>query len=390
MTSYRIKKQKYVYFDNAATSFHKPKEVKIAVVDAMEKFTANPGRSGHTLSQRTAEMVFETRENVKEFFGAKNYDLIFTKNCTEALNLAIFGTLKKGDHVITTCYEHNSVLRPLEQLKNLGVEVTILNCDLKIFHINLEKKIRSNTRLVITTFVSNVTGEICDVESVNKICKKHNIKHLVDGAQASGHMEINLERIGCDLFAFAGHKGLLSLTGVGGLFVKNLRELCPLILGGTGTDSKNLVQPIDTIEGYESGTIPTISIISLNAGVGFLKENFSKILEKEQKISEFLYKKLKNLKFLTLFSKFDSLNVFSFNIQNFDSATVANLLNEKYGICVRAGLHCSPLVHEKNKTQDDGMVRVSVDFLNTFEEVEYLIYALTEIFNAEKEGEFYK
>lgn len=372
----------YVYFDNAATSFHKPKEVQVAVLNAIKNLTANPGRSGHELSQKVAEKIFIARENLKDFFGAKNYELIFTKNCTEALNLAIFGTLKKGDHVITTCYEHNSVLRPLERLKSCGVEVTILDCNLENFHKNFETKIKENTRMVITTFVSNVTGEICDVKAVNKICKTHNIKHLVDGAQASGHIDINLQNLDCDFFAFAGHKGLLSITGVGGLFVKNLENLTPIIFGGTGTDSENLVQPTDSIEGFEAGTISTISILSLDAGVKFLKENFSKILEKECKLGDFLYKKLKNIKNLDVFSKKSSLNVFSFNVKNFDSATVTNILNEEFKICVRAGLHCAPLIHKRNKTLDVGAVRVSIDFNNSFEEIEYLIFALNQIANA--------
>ena len=374
-------KNKFVYLDNAATSFHKPIEVRRAVNFAIENLTANPGRSGHYLSQKVAEIVAETRENVLDFFGAKSYDLIFTKNCTEAINLAIFGTLKSGDHVITTCYEHNSVLRPLEELKNRGVEVTILDCELTDFHNQFERKIQPNTRLVITSFVSNVTGEVCDVESVNKICKKYKLKHLIDGAQASGHIEISLEEIGADFFAFAGHKGLLSLTGIGGLIVKNLCELKPILFGGTGTDSKNLVQPTDTIEGFEVGTISTISIISLNAGILFLKKNFSKILEKEHKLSVFLYNNLKNIKNLEIFSKKSSVNVFSFNIKNIDSGTVANILNEKYKICVRSGLHCSPLIHKKYKTQDVGAVRVSLDFYNSKEEIEYLIHVLTKISN---------
>ncbi len=372
----------FVYFDNAATSLFKPNSVKLEVMKAINEFTANPGRSGHFLSQQVAEKIFETKENVKDFFGAKNYDLIFAKNCTEALNLAIFGTLKKGDHVVTTCYEHNSVLRPLEEMKKYGVEVTILDCDLCEFHKNFEEKIQTNTKMIITTFVSNVTGEICDVESVNKICKKNNLIHLVDAAQASGHCEINLKKIGADMMAFAGHKGLKSLTGVGGLFVKNLEILKPIIYGGTGTESENLIQPTDTVECFESGTISTISILSLNAGVNFLRKNFSKILEKERKLSEYLYKKIKNLDFLTVFSKNISQNVFSFNVKNLDSGTVANLLNEKYHICVRSGLHCAPLIHKKNKTLQDGAVRVSVDYNNSFEEIDYLVFALTEIANA--------
>ncbi len=371
--------RRYVYFDNAATSLIKPKSVKLAVVNAVNELTANPGRSGHDLSQKVANVISETRESLLNFFGAKNYDCVFTKNCTEALNLAIFGTLKRGDHVIATCYEHNSVLRPLERLKNEGVEVTILDCDLTEFHNKFEQEIKQNTKMVITTFVSNVTGEICDVESVGKVCKKYNLIYLVDGAQACGHIEINIEKIGCDMFAFAGHKGLLALTGVGGLVVKSLPNLKPLILGGTGTDSKNLIQSNEVVEDFEAGTTPTISIISLNEGVKFLNEKISKISKIEQKLSEKLYKNLKKLDFLEIFSKKSSKNVFSFNLKNVDSGTVANILNEKFQICVRAGLHCAPLVHKKFKTFDCGMVRVSLDFFNTEEEIDYLIYALHEI-----------
>lgn len=368
-----------IYFDNAATSFYKPKEVKISVINAMEKLTANPGRSGHNLSQNVAEEIFETRENVKDFFGAKNYELIFTKNCTEALNLAILGTLKKGDNVITTCYEHNSVLRPLEFLKTMGVEVTILDCDLKEFHKVFFKSIKPNTKLVITTMVSNVTGDMCDVYAVAKICKQHNIKYLIDGAQASGHLEIDLNKIGADMFAFAGHKGLLSITGVGGLIVKNMKNLTPITYGGTGTESVNLTQPTGSLEGFESGTIPTIPIISLNAGVKFLKKNFPKIIDKEQKLSQYLVNSLKNLKFLTIYSTNETKNVISFNIGQIDSMLLANFLNEKFGICVRSGLHCAPLVHKKLNTLEQGAVRVSLDFNNTFEELDYFINVLKEI-----------
>ena len=261
-----------IYLDNAATSLIKPPEVKMSVTDALNKYTANPGRSGHKLSQVVAEKIFDTRETLKEFFNAENYNLIFTKNCTEALNLAIFGVLNSGDHVITTCYEHNSVLRPLEELKKKGVEVTVLNCDLEQVDKFVESHIKENTKLIITTMVSNVTGDVCDVKSVSKICKQHKILYLVDGAQACGHIEINLRELGVDMLAFAGHKGLLSITGVGGLLVKNEIKITPIIYGGTGTSSESLEQPIDSVEGFESGTISSIAIISLKEGVGYLKK----------------------------------------------------------------------------------------------------------------------
>lgn len=371
-----------IYLDNAATSFVKPNEVKKEVINSINFFTANPGRSGHKLSLDVALKVYETRENVKRFFNAENYELAFTKNCTEALNLAIFGSLKRGDHVITTCYEHNSILRPLERLKQNGVEVTILFEDMENLAEKINKEIKQNTKMVITTFVSNVTGEVCDIESVSKICKHKKILYLVDAAQACGHIEIDLQKLDVDMLAFAGHKGLLSITGVGGLLIKNLNNLTPIICGGTGTESENLIQPKDSIEGFESGTIPTISIFSLNAGVNFLNKNFQKIIKKEENLSKYAHFCLKKLNFLEIYSKESSKNVFSFNIKNLDSAYVSNVLNEKYNICVRSGLHCAPLVHKKLNTTEIGAVRVSLDFNNTFEEIDYLVRALKEISNS--------
>lgn len=370
-----------IYFDNSATSLIKPIEVKDAVKYALNNFTANPGRSGHDLSNFVAEKIFNTRENVKRFFGAENYDVIFTKNCSEALNLAIFGTLKNGDHVITTCYEHNSVLRPLEKLKSCGVDVEILDCDLLNFHQEMLRHIKQNTKMIIATHCSNVTGEMSNIFELGKLCKQHNLILLVDGAQSSGHVKIDLEKMGVTMFAFSGHKGLLSMTGVGGLIVEKQTKLSPILFGGTGTESEKLNQPIDTIEGFEVGTIPTIPIVSLDAGISFLSKNFSKITEKEQKLSNFLYQNLKKLNFLEIYSKQSSLNVFSFNVKNLDSSFVSNILNEQYKICVRSGLHCSPLIHKKLKTLNRGAVRVSLDFNNSFEEILYLINALKEISN---------
>lgn len=368
-----------IYFDNAATSFLKPNVVKQTVFNSINTLTANPGRSGHRLSQNVAEKVFETRQMLKSFFHAEDYSVIFTKNCTEALNLAILGMLKPGDKVITTCYEHNSVLRPLEMLKDKGIEVVVIDCDLKVFHNHLPNVITDNTKMVITTHVSNVTGDICDIEKVGKICKNYNIKYLVDGAQSSGHLNIDLTKCNVDMFAFAGHKGLLSLTGVGGLLVKENVSLTPIIFGGTGTNSEDLMQPQIMPEGFESGTVPSISIISLNASVKYLSKNFDKIIKREKELSRYLYNKLKDLQFIELYSTIDSNNVFSFNFKQHDSVAVANMLDEKYDICVRSGLHCAPLIHKKLKTIETGAVRVSIDFNNTYKEIDYLIFALKEM-----------
>lgn len=370
-----------IYFDNAATSLYKPNSVKLMVEKAVNELTANPGRSGHFLSVKTGEMVFETREAVKQFLHAPNHQVVFTKNCTEALNLALFGLLNAGDNVITSCFEHNSVLRPLERLKNNDVDVTILQCELADFHTNLATQIKPNTKLVVVTGMSNVTGQSPNLYEIGTICKKHNILLLVDGAQSSGHIDIDLENINIDLYAFAGHKGFCAITGVGGLLIKNGVILKPLLCGGTGTESENLLQPNDVPEGLEAGTLPTIPIASLKAGVEFLIANFKAIKEKESALSNYLYKKLSGLDFIELYSTPDSKNVFSFNIRNMDSMLVADILNQQYKICVRAGLHCAPLIHKKLGSLQTGAVRVSVDFSNTFQQVDKLIYALKEIAN---------
>lgn len=369
-----------IYFDNAATSFVKPQEVCDVVNFAIKNYTANSGRSGHKPAQQTAEIIYNTREIIKKFFNATNYEVVWTKNCTEALNLAIFSTLKSGDHVITTCYEHNSVLRPLQKLKEQGVEVTVLNCDLSKVQDDLAQYVQPNTKMVITTATSNVTGDVCNIKQVGDFCKQNKLIYLIDGAQSSGHIDVNLDDIGADFYAFAGHKGLYSMTGVGGLIIKNETKLKPLLYGGTGTESENLIQPTDIPEGLEAGTLPIIPIISLGAGVEYLRKNFNKIKQLETDLNNFTYKELSKLSFLKLYSNKNAQNVFAFNIADMDSSLVANLLNEEFGICVRAGLHCAPLIHKKMGTIRQGAVRVSLDFFNTCTQINYLIYALKQIY----------
>ncbi len=367
-----------IYLDNAASSFKKPKCV-IEMVDYALKFlTANPGRGSHIAADSVATIVYSTREEIKKFLNAPNYDVIFTLNCTQALNLAIFSMLKAGDHVITTSYEHNAVLRAIYSIK--GLEITILDCDMQNIVKNLKTNLKPNTKMIITNHISNVTGEECDIAAVGAFCKEHNLIYLVDGAQSVGHTQIDLTKSNVDMLAFAGHKGLYAITGVGGLVVKKGINLKPLVFGGTGTNSESVIQPTDIPEGLESGTLPSIPIVSLYAGVKFVSKNFSYIQKKEQNLSNYLYKKLKNLNFLEIYSKSNSKNVFSFNIKNCSDRLVADELNQRKGICVRSGLHCAPLVHKKLNTC--GAVRVSLDFFNTPEEIDALISTLNEIANS--------
>lgn len=368
-----------IYFDNSATGYYKPQIVKNAVITAMNTLTANPGRSGHVLSQKAGEMVFETREKVKRFFNANKHQLIFTKNCTEALNLALFGLLKPGDHVITSCYEHNSVLRPLEKLKSVGVEVDILTSDLLNFNVEIKAHIKSNTKLIVVTGMSNVTGESPDLCKIGKICHQNHIIFMVDGAQSSGHINIDMQQMGIDVYAFAGHKGLCAITGVGGLIVNENLGMIPLLCGGTGSMSDSLVQPDDLPEGFEAGTLPTIPIASLYAGVDFLINNFDNITQKENDLSQYMYQKLTKLEKIKLYSSACSKNIYSFNILGKDSGQVADILNEKYGICVRSGLHCAPLIHKKLGSLQTGAVRASIDFSNSRHEIDVFVKAIEEI-----------
>ena len=258
-----------IYLDNAATTYFKPFEVKQEVNKAMNLYTANSGRGGHKLAQLSAEKIFNVREKVAKLFNATNHTCIFTSGCTSALNLAILGSVKLGGHVVTTYLEHNSVLRPLQHLKNQGkIDYTVLE-SLNIE--DFEKAILPNTYMIITTQASNVTGERIDVNKINKICKKYNLIHLVDTAQGAGHIFDDLSDI--DMIAFAGHKGLYGLGGVGGLVVKNDIKLSPILFGGTGTMSESLIQPTSMPEGFEVGTVANIPIISLGAGIDYVIKN---------------------------------------------------------------------------------------------------------------------
>lgn len=360
-----------IYFDNGATSFIKPECVKKAVKNALNNYTGNAGRSSHEIAKMTALQVFDTREILKKFLSAKNYDVIFTKNCSEALNLAILGSAKRGGHIITTTLEHNSVLRTVKYLENnFDVEVTFI--DPKSSAVSAKEifqKFKPNTYMVIVNHISNVTGAMCDIYEIGQLKKIKNFLYLVDGAQSFGHTKIDLTKANVDFFTLAGHKGGLSITGVGALIVKNVSGLQPINYGGTGTDSINLIQPHNFSEDFEVGTLPIIPIISLKAGVEYLIKNFDEIQKKEESLDKMFIEGFKNLpKIITYFDEQNVHGVFSFNLNGFSSEVIADYLNN-YSICVRSGLHCAPLVHKRLKTTKIGAVRISVNFFNTLDEV---------------------
>ena len=357
-----------IYFDNAATGGFKPDGVISATKTALE-FCANPGRSGHKLSLACLERVYACRKLLCDFFGGYSYDrVIFTKNCTEALNIAILGTLKAGDEVVTTVAEHNSVLRPLEHLKSKGVKSFYAPLD-----VNGEI---DKTRAVIITLASNVTGVAPDI---NKLCAliPENCLLICDGAQACGHVEINIKESGIDALAVAGHKGMLGIQGSGALLFSERFNPAPVLFGGTGSESQNLNMPDFYPDALESGTVSYPAIISMGEGALYLKENMLKNMQKTEQMCAFLCDSLVKIKGLKLYSKPNPYGIVAFGLENMQSEIAAYNLSEEYSICVRGGLHCAPKMHEA--LASDGLVRASVSAFNSMNECEIFIKAVSEL-----------
>lgn len=373
-----------IYLDNGATTNKKPLCVKFEILKScLKKYSANPNRGGYKISSNLASKIIEIRENLANYFNCENIEnVIFTSGCTEALNLAILGTSQKGGHIITTIYEHNSVLRPLNNLKqNNNQAITTLSPD-KNGKISLEKfenSINDKTYMVCCIFTSNVTGYTNEIEKIGNLCKKHNLLFLVDCAQSAGHEKIDMKKMNIDFLSIAGHKGFYASTGIGALLVseKAKKFLKPIKFGGTGTQSDSVIQPNDFPDGFESGTSNTTGILSLGAGLKFVKKHQNKINNKITCLSKYLFSKLKEIENLTLYpSNNPNSGVISFNILGFPSNEVGNFLSEKFNICVRTGLHCAPLVHQHFDTLKTGMVRISLSYFNKKSDINKLIKAL--------------
>lgn len=374
-----------IYLDNAATTFPKPDVVYDAVMDCMKNYCANPGRAGHKLSLRAGREIYDTRENLAKLFNIDNpMNIIFTSNATESLNLAIKGLLKKGDHVITTSMEHNSVIRPIMALEKIGVENTIVDCDEEGFlDINdLEKAIKSNTKLIVTTHASNVFGTLIDIKEVGLVAKKNNITYLVDASQTAGVYDIDVKNMNIDILATAGHKSLLGPQGVGILYIKEGIDLDTLKEGGTGSQSEYLFQPQMLPDKYESGTHNTPAIAGLNAGVKYILDNIDDIRRKEEELCEYMLSRLDEIKDIKIYGTKDikkRVPVISINIADVDSGEITFILDSKYDIATRSGLHCSPLAHKTVGTIKQGTVRFSIGYFNTKDDIDRVIDALKKI-----------
>ncbi len=370
-----------IYLDNSATTGKKPYMVKKAVLRELEE-SANPGRSSHFLGLRALNKIYETREQLSRLFKIEEpQNFVLTPNATYALNFAIKGLLKPFDHCITTTMEHNSVIRPLHSLKN--VDVSFIKGD-KFGYLSpaqITEKIRHNTKLIIINHSSNVNGIVQDIEKISELVKPYNIPILIDASQSAGIIDINWNKF--PLIAFAGHKSLYGPQGTGGLYINPKINLQTIIEGGTGSNSKEKINPGEYPEKLESGTLNTPGFSGLTEGIKFVLEHgISNIREYEHYLISHLLSSLSNMKNITLYSPFNVellSNLISFNINGMDSSLVADILNREYNIAVRPGYHCAYMAHETLGSTEMGSVRVSVSYFNKLSEIRYLIDAINKI-----------
>jgi cysteine desulfurase family protein len=369
------------YLDNAATSFPKPDGVIAAMVEYQQNIGASPGRSGHGLSIDAGRLIYDTRETLARLFHIEDpLRIILTKNASEALNIAIHGAIKPGDHVITTGMEHNSVMRPLRCLESRGVTLSVVPCSPHglLDPSDVERALQKNTKMVVMTHASNVTGTIQPVEAVGSVLqKREDVLFCVDAAQTAGALPIDVEKIKMDLMAFTGHKSLLGPQGTGGLYIrKGLdKQIEPLMMGGTGSRSEFEAQPDFMPDKYESGTPNTIGFAGLEAGAAFVCEQTIEVIRAhEQKITTRFLGQLNELRnHVTLYGPADALRqtaVVSFNIHNITPSDAAQALEEQWGILCRPGLHCAPSAHRTLNTFPQGTIRFSFGFFNTLQDAD--------------------
>ena len=377
-----------IYFDNGATTFPKPPAVRRAVMNALQNVGANPGRSGHRMAQRAGEIIYECRKNTARLLGVPSPEnVIFTYNCTTALNTVIHGLLRKGDHAVISCLEHNAVVRPLEELKSQGISFTAVDFvygdDDKTLD-NFRAAIRANTRLVVCTAASNVFGVRLPVERLAAMCRIYNIPFCVDAAQTAGCVPVNMEESGIDFLCCAGHKGLYGPMGTGILALNGKVLPRSLTQGGTGSFSSDPMQPEILPDKYESGTPNLPGIAGLNEGVRFvLSKGVDRIFAEETRKAQRLYDLLSANPRVRLYTERPSaathVPVVSFNIEGRDSEETAAALNDSFNIAVRAGLHCAPLAHRFFGTEQQGTVRAVMSVFTTPSQIEYLAAAVKRI-----------
>lgn len=376
-----------IYMDNAATTFPKPEAVYQAVDFFNRHMGGNPGRGSNKATLQAGSLLIDCRDALADLFNiVDSSNIAFTVNITEAINLAIKGILKPGDHVISSSMEHNAIARPLQVMtQQNGVEWTVVPCggDGSLDPEELRKAIQPNTKMICILHASNLTGTLMPVEEVGKIAREHNLLFVLDTAQTAGVIPIDVEKQSIDLLTFTGHKGLLGPQGTGGIYVRPGLNISPLKQGGTGSLSEYLEHPSFMPDLLESGTHNTPGIAGLLAGLNFIKENgLEKIRTHEQELCERLMKGLKEIPGVVIYGPADSKKrtaVVAFNINNMDCGEVSTQLDYKYGVVTRSGLHCAPLAHKTIGTFESGSCRLSPGFFSSMEDVNIVIKAVHEI-----------
>lgn len=374
-----------IYLDNAATTMRKPEVVIQAVTDALCTM-GNAGRGGHDAALDASRIIYDTRERLAQLFHAESpKQIVFTMNSTESLNIAIKGILQAGDHAITTALEHNSVLRPLYEMEEKGAELTILPSDLqgRIDYADFEKNIKKNTKAIICTHGSNLTGNLVDIKRIGEIAKKHGILFVVDASQTAGVFPIDVQEMHIDVLCFTGHKGLLGPQGTGGMYVREGVVVKPLLSGGSGVQTYSKTHPAQMPTALEAGTLNAHGLAGLRAAVGYLQEmGINAIRKKEQDLMWHFYEGVKEIPGVTVYGDFSTKErcaIVTLNIRDYDSSEVSDALAMHYGISTRPGAHCAPLMHQALGTVEQGAVRFSFSHFDTMEEVDTAIAAIREL-----------
>ena len=359
-----------IYLDNAATTLQKPPVVGEAMLEALQT-AGNPGRGAHEPTLHAARLVYDARAALAKLFGAESPACIaFASNATQALNTAIGGLIGPADHVITTVCEHNSVLRPLYRLREQGTQLSFVGVDDRavLRYEQFEELLRPNTKAVVVTGASNVTGNATDLAFAANFSKKHGLLLIVDAAQTAGACSIPVQKLGIDVLCFTGHKGLLGPQGTGGLYVRPGLRAAPLVVGGSGVHSFDERHPAEMPTALEAGTLNVPGIAGLGAGVRWiLEQGVETLYAKETALARLFYEAVREIPGVVVYGSFAEPRapIVSLNLAGEDSARVADALWEEFGICVRAGAHCAPLMHKALGTVEQGVVRFSFSHQNT-------------------------
>lgn len=374
-----------IYLDNAATTLHKPPQVEQAMLDAL-RTAGNPGRGAHEPTLHASRLVYAARCAVAKLLNAPDPSCIaFTSNATQALNTALGGLFRPGDHIITTVCEHNSVLRPLYRLREIGVNLSFTGVDEKgrLRYDQWEGFLRPETRALVVTGASNVTGNGTDLARAAEFAHRHGLLLIVDAAQTAGELPLNVQALGIDVLCFTGHKALLGPQGTGGLYVRPGLSVRPLVVGGSGVHSFDEQHPAQMPTALEAGTLNVPGLAGLCAGVEWiLAQGVETLARREQALTVLFYERIRDLPNVKIYGDPEMTPrapIVSLNIGDEDSARIADILWEEYGICVRAGAHCAPLMHKALGTAEQGMVRFSFSHFNTEAEVLQAAAAVREL-----------